>query len=158
MRASLKSSGSQEKIQLQTQEKIGQSDMNDLIGYFINYVKPRSIYYSYHVYVLVPADISSFAGGQCKYSLWDQRWGADGWTCEAQLCSKRSMVLMGLLPDRTAHNCKQKARPAVHSNESVHPFFCCVTEPDFTDKFYSNFCTRFGSVIMRVSRCFFGFA
>lgn len=69
MRANLKSSGSWEKIQLQTQEKIGQSDMNDLISYFINYMKPQSICYSYHVYVLVPADIFSFAGGQCKYSI-----------------------------------------------------------------------------------------
>lgn len=31
--------------------------MNYLISHFINYINPQSIYYSYHVYVLVPADI-----------------------------------------------------------------------------------------------------
>lgn len=35
-----------------------------------------------------------------------------------------------LLPDRTAHNCNQKAHTAGHSNESVQSLFCCVTGAD----------------------------
>lgn len=37
------------------------------------------------------------------------------------------VILVVLLPDRTAHNCEQKAHPAGHSNESVQSFFYCVT-------------------------------
>lgn len=54
MRANLKSAG--RIYSSRHKRKLG-SDMNDLISHFINYIKPQSIYYSYHVYVLVPADI-----------------------------------------------------------------------------------------------------
>lgn len=63
--------------------------MNDFISQFINYIKPQSIYYSYHVYVLVLADICSLLvdSANIPYEIK----GEMLMMCEAQLCSKPSL-------------------------------------------------------------------